>query len=210
MVRSMDRLLCLFDFEPALYPSDFDAHWVGHPIADRKLQRMPPRPQHFALFPGSRQHELDRHLPIYFQVATELPEASFVLSIPEHLSTPSLPSNVQRSSEGIGAAVDVQAALCKSGTISLELAHLNVPTVVAHRVHPLTFLMAKLFVRDLPHFAMPNILSKKEIIPEYIQKIDPQKIAQELCSVTPPQADLRSLGSEGAVQRAAKLIWRSA
>ncbi|MEC7983975.1 MAG: lipid-A-disaccharide synthase [Myxococcota bacterium] len=210
VARSMDRLLCLFDFEPALYPTDFDAQWVGHPIADRLPQKRTVQPRHFALFPGSRQHEIDRHLPIYLQTAALIEDARFTLSIPKHLQTPTLPDNVERTEEGAAAALTAQAALCKSGTISLELAHLNIPTVVAHRVHPLTYAMARLFVRHLPYFAMPNILSQEEVMPEYIQHLRPSTLAQALQTVKAPEADLRSIGEPGAVQRAANLIWREA
>lgn len=212
IAESMDRLLCLFDFEPALYPKEFDAQWVGHPIVDRRkpLQRQSVRPMHFALFPGSRQHEIDRHLPIYIEVTKHLPHASFVLSVPGHLSTPKLPSNINRSGLGVQAALDARAALCKSGTISLELAYFNIPTVVAHRVHPLTYLMAKLFVRDLPYFAMPNILSEKEVVQEHIQHLDPKKLAHALLHAEAPNANLQSLGRPGAIKRAARALGRSA
>ena len=208
VVESMDRLLCLFDFEPALYPDDFDAQWVGHPIVDRtqSLQRKTPRKMHFALFPGSRQHEIDRHLPIYLEVTKHLPQASFVLSVPKHLHTPELPPNIERSDAGVQAALDTQAALCKSGTISLELAYFNIPTVVAHRVHPLTYFMAKLFVRDLSYFAMPNILSKKEVVQEHIQQLKPEVLAQALLQAQAPNANLQSLGRPGAIKRAAQAL----
>jgi lipid-A-disaccharide synthase len=73
IARSLDLLLTLFPFEPAIYaPHGLDARFVGHHLAD-ELEHAPDQPRPapalglpirttvIALLPGSRGGELDRH-----------------------------------------------------------------------------------------------------------------------------------------------------
>ena len=98
--------------------------------------------------------------------------------------------------------------MTKSGTITLELAVMGVPQVVAHRVHPLTHQLGRMLVQGIDHIAMPNILAKKQVIPEYIQVLDPQILAQSILSLPSTQSvDLNALGPSGASDRAAAQVW---
>jgi len=220
LARDLDRLLCLFPFEPALYtPHGLDARFVGHPVVDRLagVERAP-IPGRFALLPGSRQHELERLLPVFLEAAVAVrdqrPDASFVLG----LAGGADPSMVQAAEDAgvevvpglVEAAAGCEAALVASGTATLELAVLGVPMVVAYRVHASTYAVGKLLVKGIDHIALPNILAGEEIVPEHIQQLDPDLLAADLLRVaTDPELPGRlaavkaSLGEGGAAGRAA-------
>ena len=131
------------------------------------------------------------------------------MAIPQslHSSVPELPEWIELRSDGIHSMLDVQAALSKSGTISLELAVMGVPHLVAHQVSPITYQIAKRVIKGVHNIALPNILSGKEVIPEFIQDLNPVELAQKILSLPEHQnVDLSALGEGGASQRAARLI----
>ncbi|MDP6933520.1 MAG: hypothetical protein QGG40_11420, partial [Myxococcota bacterium] len=119
ITASLNRLLCLLSFEPALFP-DLDAHWVGHPVLDRVHPRQGVDEHLYALLPGSREQEWVRHLPVFLEVVHRVldrdPRARFRVCLPDRARVPPLPSHVERVSrvEELG---EVRAALTKSGTI---------------------------------------------------------------------------------------------
>tara|TARA_Y100001960_G_scaffold299690_1_gene348114 strand:+ start:54 stop:518 length:465 start_codon:yes stop_codon:yes gene_type:complete len=60
--------------------------------------------------------------------------------------------------------------LLASGTAALEAALLGTPMVAAYRVSPLTFgLMRGLNLLKVPYITLPNLLTEKPLVPEFIQ-----------------------------------------
>jgi lipid-A-disaccharide synthase len=176
------------------------------------------RPGCFALLPGSRPEELRRLLPPFLEAARALrrhrPEAFFRLGVAEGVPPAAL---AEAEAEGVAlmpglaaAAREAEAALVASGTATLELAVLGVPMVVAYQVHPATWLAGRLLVRGVEHIALPNILAGERIVPEHLQRLDPEALASDLVRVAEDRAlsgrlaSVRAaLGQPGAASRAA-------
>ncbi len=211
IARSMDRLLCLFPFEPAYYtPYGLDARWIGHPAVDR-VRPSAREPGVVAIFPGSRRAELRRLLGPFLAAVAPLDAREVLLPLAASLDRADLgvlPPNVRvcTSEEALARA---ERALTKSGTSTLEIALAGIPMVVAHRVHPLTYWLGRLFVRGVKHLALPNILLGREAVREYVQVFTPDELTQSLKGAEPPPAEeLRAvLGQGGVADRAATLAW---
>jgi lipid-A-disaccharide synthase len=62
-----------------------------------------------------------------------------------------------------------RAALVKSGTTTLQAAIADTPMVVAYRMHPFTFALARRLVR-VPHVALANLVAGERIAPELMQE----------------------------------------
>lgn len=208
VARAWDELWCLFDFEPALYAgTGLRARHLGHPALDRvPLSRR--EPGVLALFPGSRPGELRRHLGPFLEVARRL-DAREVL-VAEAPGTRLDPARLGgaagvRVVPGPEALARAERALTKSGTVTLELALAGIPTVVAHRVHPLTWWIGRRLVRGVRHLALPNVLLGREAVPERLQHLDPAALAALLREAPPPPRDelLPHLGAPGVADRAA-------
>ena len=60
-------------------------------------------------------------------------------------------------------------AVVKSGTVSLEVCKLNIPSIVIYKMNFINYIIAKLFLK-IKYANMLNIINDKEIIPELIQK----------------------------------------
>ncbi|MSQ03885.1 MAG: hypothetical protein EXR71_18685 [Myxococcales bacterium] len=208
VARAYDELLCLFPFEPALYAgTTLRAVFVGHGAIDRGRPRQVEAGT-VALFPGSRPAEVARLLPP-FLAATRGYARVLVAEAPGVDLRASLPEDgrlvVVQAAEAIARC---ERALSKSGTVTLELALSGVPTVVAHRVHPLTWLVGRLLVRGIRFLALPNILLDREVCREFVQRFTPDDLSAALgVARAPPAEELRALvGPAGVVTRVADRI----
>ncbi|MFM2243932.1 MAG: hypothetical protein RL071_6 [Pseudomonadota bacterium] len=209
----VDLLLCLFDFEPALFNGRdrAPARWIGHPAVDRLAGAQRARdPDLLALCPGSRPQELRRHLRPFLEAGARWAAAGtgrrLRLLLPAGAETGALPPGVDRVA-AVHDLAEAGRALSKSGTITLELGLLGVPMLVAHRVHPLTWALGRLLVRGVRHIALPNILAGEERVPEHIQRWSPAGLAAALDQLPPTQPlALGALGGPGAAARAADAL----
>jgi lipid-A-disaccharide synthase len=225
--------------------SGVPVEYVGHPLVDRlrgwwegrspvECRRVlgfeDDRPL-VALLPGSRRNEVRDTLPLQLAAARELharePRARFVLavapSIPREtidagIAAAALPSLLEltvvenRTYEVLRAA---DVALAKPGTVTVEIALLGTPLVVAARVNPLSAWIMKRVVQ-VSSFTMPNLIAGETVVPEYLQEeADPAEIAGALLERLDPSvataqrqalAKVRGLlGSGGAADRAADI-----
>jgi lipid-A-disaccharide synthase len=182
-----DTVLCLLPFEPAWFAGHVRAVFVGHPAAGVRARPVPaPGSPVFALCPGSRPQEVRALWPVFREVARALrrrwPACGFVVPV-----APTIPPS---SVDGldcvqVGSMAEVggaDAALTASGTATLELAAMDVPMVVAYRVHPLTAIVARRAL-TVDHVALPNVLAGRRIVPEHLQTLDPAAIARDLADL---------------------------
>jgi lipid-A-disaccharide synthase len=126
----------------------------------------PERPV-LALFPGSRPQELRRHLELFSEAA-----ARVVARDPAVQPAIGVPSDIDRAAydgarwprvpSASGLLEYADAALVKSGTTTLETALAGTPGVVAYRMNPLSYAMAKRLVK-VPHIA------EERVFPEFVQ-----------------------------------------
>ena len=188
MERSLDHVLTILPFEPSLFNKEkLDAHYVGHPLISRIYSHeydpywyreygMESERQILSLFPGSREKELIRNLPLQVKVAKKLQKENPELVLALSLSDEKLCPLIEK--EGIGLNIispkhtyelmrASHFAIATSGTVTLELALHQIPTVVTYAIHPLdVFLAQKIFQINLPYYALPNILYEGELFPE--------------------------------------------
>jgi lipid-A-disaccharide synthase len=214
-----EDVLCLFPFEPDHYRSHGGkATFVGHPVAGR-LAPGGPSGAHWAVLPGSRRSELQRHLPVFRSAVTALlqrvPGAEVRLplapglrredlgSFPEVVVVPDVRTAVQ------GA----RAALVASGTATLEVACLGVPHVIAWRGHPLTYWIGRILVRHVRWIGLPNLVAGRAIVPEFIQHLDAQILAKAWHDAAGDREQIAALGQvrlalagDQAVSRAADRV----
>ena len=72
------------------------------------------------------------------------------------------------------------AALCKSGTTTLEAAVAGCPLVVAYRTSAMTYAIARRVVK-IPHIGLVNVVAGREVAPEFVQDaLVPARVADAL------------------------------
>ena len=207
--------------------------FVGHPLLDR-AERLPTRGEArlqlglsedapmLALFPGSRAQEIARHLEAFVATARELerrrPGLQVVVSAAPHVRLPESTSPypiVRSASFTVFRAAD--AAMCKSGTTTLESAVAGCPLVVAYRTNALTYAAARRLVK-IPRIGLVNVVAGREVAPEFVQDaLQPGPVADALEPLLDRGGAARarmvneltrvrdSLGTPGAARRVATL-----
>ncbi|MDR0355936.1 MAG: lipid-A-disaccharide synthase, partial [Deltaproteobacteria bacterium] len=96
------------------------------------------------------------------------------------------------------------AALLASGTSAVEGTILGCPMVVAYKVSPLSWFLAKRLVK-LPYVSIANLLVGREIIPELLQdRCRPEEMAQALLPLFGDTAERRQM--EASLKEAAELF----
>jgi len=215
IASSVDALLCLLPFEPALYAGRVRAVFVGHPAASIAPDPVPARgTPRVALCPGSRASEIDRLWPVMKEVARRVrgrwPSAELVVPVAPTIDRRRLGGLDATFVEGIARVAGADAALTASGTATLELAALDIPQVVVYAVHPLTAAVARVLVRA-PYAALPNLIAGRLLVPEHLQDLDPDRLFADLCAVMGrrdqvPRGLIDSLHGSAAIGRAADEI----
>ena len=72
------------------------------------------------------------------------------------------------------------AAMCKSGTTTLEAAVAGCPMVVAYRTSGITYAIARRVVK-IPHIGLVNVVAGREVAPEFVQDaLQPGAVADAL------------------------------
>ncbi len=245
--RLTDRIAVILPFERDFYGRyGITVDFVGHPLVDGvspsmtmtkadflQQHNIPEENTIIGLLPGSRSKEIRNLLPAFLQAAALLTGSSkkkctFLLpraaSIPESLLREHGLSEfrnqldirvISENRYDLMAACD--AVVAASGTVTLELALLNIPAVVTYRVSPRTYRIGRLLVRNVKYFSLVNLIGEKKIIPELLQdEVTPERIARELArmltdlparkNILAGLAEVRHrLGGPGASERAAEI-----
>lgn len=183
LARAVDRLAVILPFEAEFFASaGVEATYVGHPLADRgpapdraavrARLGIAPSARTLALFPGSREGEVRRLWPAYRDAAQLLLKqgacTEVLIAGTEGREYPGAEGMrvVRDDSSSVLAAAD--AALAKSGTTTLEAAMAGVPMVVAYRVHPLTYRLARRLV-TVQWVSLVNLIANRSVVPELLQ-----------------------------------------
>lgn len=210
IAQSVNEVLTLFPFEAEIYEREkIPVSFVGHPLADyipledcREIgrARLSVNPKHlvFTLLPGSRDSEVAHLAATYIDTAKLLleryPEARFLVPFASRSTRAifeealwkaeanELPISMMfgHSHEAIAAA---DAVLVASGTATLEAALFKRPMVIAYRMSKWQYRLMKRMAY-LPYVGLPNILSKRFVVPEFIQDdATPANLAQALSNL---------------------------
>lgn len=235
MARVITKAAVILPFEEDLLRSHgIDATFVGHPLLDRAVT-MPSRAEAreslglpldatiLALFPGSRQQEIDRHLDDFVRTAAlleqRLPGLVVLVATAPGVDVPKdrCPyRQVTESSLAVLRAAD--AAVCKSGTTTLEAAVAGCPLIVAYRTSRWTHAIARQVVR-IPRIGLVNVVAGRDVAREFVQSaLVPSVMADAIAPLLVRGSAERSLmlrdleevrsrlGTPGAAERVAAIV----
>ncbi len=248
LINFSDKIFAIFKQEANFYKKrGGNVFWVGHPMIDlkqklplkkdsRQILKLRSNQNILLLMPASRPQELRYILPTFMRVAKKLQQKypSLVVYIPscrevfDEIFKKALHKykvNGQIISHKDSAKLKpyiyslTKIALCKSGTVNMELALYDIPQIVGYRVSRVTAFIAKKILKFKVRFISPvNLLVKKLIIPEFVQKdFDDKKIFYKACMLLDQRSEKikiqkgysllkEELGEAGVVERTAKLI----
>ncbi len=176
--KYVHKLFVIFPFEKK-YFSDFgiQTYFLGNPVWDQIGGFKPIKDLDYdqplvVLLPGSRKQEIQNMLQIMNALVDEFPEINFKVAAISDFSLafykalgPKLDYVFDQTYDLLSKA---HGAVVTSGTATLETAFFKIPQVVVYRTKPITYYLAKYFVK-LPYISLVNIISQKDVVKELIQ-----------------------------------------
>jgi lipid-A-disaccharide synthase len=200
----IDHVLALLPFEPEEYRRlrGPPCSYVGHPLTEQlatlrpgaeERKRRNEAPPVLLVLPGSRRSEIRHHMAVFGETLGRLHAGgiAFELILPTmpHLleviqqgvkSWKIAPRIVVGEQEKRAAFRIANAALAKSGTVTLELALAGVPMVTAYRTGALEawILLRAINVKSV---ILANLVVGENVVPEFIQQdCTPEKLVPAL------------------------------
>lgn len=171
--------------------------WYGHPLVSvipARTPREPASPATVAVMPGSRDGEVDCHLPVLAESAVRLSRdrgATFRVVAQSAALAESIGARWPGECGGKAAvirsdaatiAADADVAWVASGTAVLETALRGTPQVTFYRVSPAQYRFVE---RHLPHLlvgpvTLPNLVLGERIVSELLQHaMSPDRLVAE-------------------------------
>ena len=202
--RSIDHMAVLFKFESEFYENaEIPVTFVGHPLVDkvkttgqagqeRERLHIPDDHRLVGLFPGSRNSEISRLLPIMLATAEAMhdknKQLSFVLPVAATLDYVRIKQLCDASRADIKLTTDnlydviscCDAIVSCSGTVTLEIALLGVPLCIIYKMSWLSYqIMRRLITID--RIGLANIVANEHIVQELLQDdANAKNISEEL------------------------------
>lgn len=188
----IDHMAVILPFEKAIYEkAKVPVSFVGHPLVEkiaavadkdsqRQLLNLPKNAKILALLPGSRDHEIERHMPILLETAKRLYQQDSTLQFLIPIAGTILPEKIKAyfSQDNLpvhfikGQALNCMAAadfvIVASGTASLECALLEKPMCIIYKSSFLTYFLAMKLIK-VKFLGLCNLLSNRMIVPEFLQ-----------------------------------------
>ena len=212
--RLTKRVGVILPFEKDFYAArGVEVDFVGHPLVDTVKTsqsraeflrsqniRTQPSTRIIGVLPGSRSKEIRSLLPDFLAAAQLLADDApddFIFLLPrastisqELLADSGLADYQDKikiytcSDNRYDLMAACDAVVTASGTVTLELAILGVPTVTTYRVSPRTYRLGRMLIRHIQYFSLVNLIADREIIPELLQdEVTPENIANHLLAM---------------------------
>ncbi len=193
--KRVDHIMALLPFEvPFFEKYGISCTYVGHPTVDAGVERgdgpafrlrhgIAPDTPVLCVLPGSRAGEVRRMLPIFGRALLLLKEKypDLRIAIPVVDAVTGLVEDITRDwpvpeiliidmAERFDAFAAADAAMAKSGTVTLELALAKVPMVVAYRISPTSAFLVRRMGISVEHASLVNLLAGRQVVPERLQE----------------------------------------
>jgi len=191
MKNFIDHILLLFDFEKKYFDQESIRNtFVGHPLIEdtdtnkTDINNLISKDKKIiSIFPGSRKSETNVLLPILTEFIDMMnmkdSDYSFVFHateenknyIVEYVKDKNLKNTDVISNENMKKQILSHSifAVCKSGTVSLQVCNSNIPSIIIYKLSFINFMIFKLLV-NVKFANIINIINDKEVIPELLQK----------------------------------------
>jgi lipid-A-disaccharide synthase len=206
IARSCDCLLTLFPFEEEYFREQpLQVRCVGHPLADQLADAVNPAaarhhlglPQEaplVALLPGSRRDEVRQLAGAFIGTAhwcwKLVPDMRFVVPLANRECRAEFEKALRQHHDALpvtllnGRSLEAMAAadavLLACGTAALECLLLRRPMVVAYRMSPPSYRIARLLSRTRA-YSLPNLLAGRPVVREFIQHgLTPERLGGEI------------------------------
>lgn len=231
--ENIDLLLLVFPFELDFFSEmDINSVFVGHPLLDdpdyeRDFLPREKRDKAIAVFPGSRKQEILKHRGLVEAIIDlldkRLPEYQIRIAVSKESHKSFYKHIIHKfprviiSNEPKKLMLTSMTGTIKTGTSNLEAALCGLPINMFYKTSFLSYWLGRKVV-NLEHLSLINILTKKNVINEFIQKdANAESIVEDILDIIQNEKRYKNiqetyvkirqlLGDKGASERAATAI----
>jgi len=186
----IDHMLLLFNFEKKYFDKENILNtFVGHPLLEQNQKSkidlsslITEDKKIISIFAGSRNAETNVLLPILCDfikmMNQKFNDYTFVFHttdenknlIINYLKNKNLNNSEVISDENIKSQVLSNSifAVSKSGTVSLEICNLEIPSIIIYKINMINYLIMKFLIK-VKFVNIINIINGREVIPELLQ-----------------------------------------
>jgi lipid-A-disaccharide synthase len=197
--KFIDHMLLLFNFEKKYFDDEnIKNTFVGHPLIENDLKGkaiidnlISQNKKIISLFPGSRKSETSVLVPILLDFIKLMNKKNLNYLYVFHTTDENKEAIVHKVKKANLENIDIVSdeniksqilsnsifAVSKSGTVSLQISSLNIPSIIIYKLNFINFMIFK-FLVDVKFANIINIINNKEIIPELLQN---ECNAEEIC-----------------------------
>ena len=188
--KFIDHILLLFNFEKKYFDNEnIKNTFVGHPLIENTslnktdINNLVSKDKKIiSIFAGSRNSETNILLPILVQFIIMMnkkdPYYNFVFHATDENKEQIIDYIKIKKIENIDVVSDENMkreilsnsifAVCKSGTVSLQVCNANIPSIIIYKLNFINFIIFKLLV-NVKFANIINIINNREVIPELLQ-----------------------------------------
>ena len=188
--KFIDHVLLLFDFEKKYFDDEnIKNTFVGHPLIENTILNktdindfIPKDKKIISIFAGSRSSEINVLLPILVEFINMMNKKNsnynFVFHATEENKKQIIDFIKIKNIKNIDVISDETMkreilsksvfAVCKSGTVSLQVCNANVPSIIIYKLNFINFMIFK-FLVNVKFANIINIINNREVIPELLQ-----------------------------------------
>ena len=186
LIENINYLAVIFPFEEFFFKKyTKDVSFVGHPLFQNinltnSVKSINERSIDLGIFPGSRESEIKNNIHIMLDCLQNKKQQNIAIFYANKtclkLLEKLLPENYHpylKSGEDINAISNCKKAICASGTITLQLAILEVPMVIMYKLSLITYFVMKSLVKlkyiGLVNLVLGDTIGSRPIVKEFIQ-----------------------------------------
>ena len=188
--KFIDHILLLFNFEKKYFDNEnIKNTFVGHPLIENTglnktdINNLVSKDKKIiSIFAGSRNSETNVLLPILVQFIILMNKKDHNYNFVFHATDENKEQIIDyikvKNIENIDVVSDENMkreilsnsifAVCKSGTVSLQVCNANVPSIIIYKLNFINFMIFKLLV-NVKFANIINIINNREVIPELLQ-----------------------------------------
>ncbi len=188
--KFIDHILLLFEFEKKYFDDEnIKNTFVGHPLIENTglnktdINNLVSKDKKIiSIFAGSRNSETNVLLPILVQFIILMNKKDLNYNFVFHATDENKEQIIDyikiKNIENIDVVSDENMkreilsnsifAVCKSGTVSLQVCNANVPSIIVYKLNFINFMIFKLLV-NVKFANIINIINNREVIPELLQ-----------------------------------------
>ncbi|MGL4867944.1 MAG: lipid-A-disaccharide synthase, partial [Cetobacterium sp.] len=187
-LKLADHIMVIFPWEVEFYKKhNVEAIYYGNPFTERykTTERCGDK---ILLLPGSRKQEIKSLIPDFLEIVKKNKDKNYLLKLSSKNHLKWIEEDLTKYINleinfdlGLKEVVEKsKIAVAASGTVTLELALLGIPTVVVYKTSFINYFIAKNILK-VGFVSLPNLTLNKEVFPELLQKrCNPDEIEKNI------------------------------